>query len=72
MDIVVIGSTQLKNEDPKLKRRLVRVPGRKQPIVDRRRNPVDRRRSVRDGITVSISYKDDRRRKNDRRRTFTE
>jgi hypothetical protein len=67
MDIVVIGSTQLRNEEKK--RRIVRVPGRSRPIMDRRRNRVDRRQSVRDGVTVSISHQNDRRRQPDRRRT---
>lgn len=69
MDIVVISSTQVRNEEKK--RRVVRIPGQARPIVDRRRNRVDRRRSVRDGVTVSLSYQHDRRKQPDRRRTPT-
>lgn len=67
MDIVVIGSPHVRNEDRK--RRLIRIPGKSRPIVDRRRNKVDRRQSVRDGVTVTLSSRTERRRRSDRRRT---
>lgn len=35
---------------------------------ERRKNKVDRRRSVRDGVFVSLSFKNNRRRGGDRRR----
>ena len=66
MDIVVIGSTPTRNEDPKKKH--VRVPGQKAKKVDRRRNRKDRRKSVSDGVVVSLSYPNDRRVQSDRRR----
>ena len=67
MDIVVIGSSQLKNEDsPK---QTTRTPARKGRSVDRRRNRTDRRRSVRDGIVVSLSHRKERRRQPDRRQS---
>lgn len=36
---------------------------------DRRKATEDRRKSVREGVFISISFKDDRRRQRDRRRT---
>ena len=36
---------------------------------DRRKNKQDRRKSVRDGVIVSLSFKNDRRVRHDRRRT---
>ena len=36
---------------------------------DRRKSRTDRRKSVREGIFVSISFKDDRRHRRDRRRS---
>jgi len=39
--------------------------------VDRRKNKQDRRKSVRDGVIVSLSFKNDRRARNDRRRTVS-
>lgn len=67
MDIVVIGSALLRNEEQK--KTLARVPGRKAQFVERRRNRKDRRKSVRDGVVVSLSYRNDRRVQPDRRKT---
>ena len=38
---------------------------------ERRKNKQDRRKSVRDGVIVSLSFKKDRRVRNDRRRTVS-
>ena len=65
MDIVVIGSSQLKNEEPK--KQTTRTVTRKGRSVERRRNRTDRRRSVRDGIVVTLSYRKERRKQPDRR-----
>ena len=67
MDIVVINSTFVRNEEPK--KRVTRVPGKKNKFTEKRRNRTDRRKSVRDGVVVSLSYKRDRRTGTDRRRT---
>ena len=67
MDIVVIGSPHVRNEERK--RRLIRIPGKSRPIVDRRRNKVDRRQSIRDGVTVTLSSHTERRERPDRRQT---
>ena len=67
MDIVVINSAFVKNEAPK--KRATRVPGKKSSFAEKRRNRTDRRKSVRDGVVVSLSYQKDRRTGTDRRRT---
>jgi hypothetical protein len=67
MDIVVIGSALLRNE--KQKKTVARVPGQKTQFVERRRNRRDRRKGVRDGVVVSLSYPNDRRVQPDRRVT---
>jgi hypothetical protein len=67
MDIVVIGSAFVKYEQPK--KRAPRLPGKKAGIVEKRRNRTDRRRSVQEGVVVSLSYTKDRRTRPDRRRT---
>ncbi len=67
MDIVVINSAFVRNEEPK--KRVTRVPGKKSKFAEKRRNRTDRRKSVRDGVVVSLSYKNDRRTGPDRRRT---
>jgi hypothetical protein len=41
---------------------------KKKKKVDRRKNRQDRRKSVRDGVIVSLSFKNDRRVRKDRRR----
>ncbi|GAB6905675.1 hypothetical protein DESC_780188 [Desulfosarcina cetonica] len=70
MDIVVLGNTPARNEEQQKK--VTRVPRAGKPIVERRRNRVDRRQSVRDGITVTISSRKERRRQPDRRSTPSE
>jgi len=37
---------------------------------DQRKNVQDRRKSVRDGVFVSLSYKKDRRKQRDRRKSY--
>ena len=70
MDIVVIGSNYVRNEDRR--KRPVRVPVKKAKLNEKRRNREDRRKSVRDGVVVSLSYPNDRRTNPDRRRTSGE
>ncbi|MBR9985580.1 MAG: hypothetical protein KFF68_06685 [Desulfosarcina sp.] len=69
MDIVVINSAFVRNEEPK--KRITRVPGKKLNFTEKRRNRTDRRKSVRDGVVVSLSHQKDRRTGADRRRTET-
>ncbi|WP_372680393.1 hypothetical protein [Desulfosarcina sp.] len=69
MDIVLINSAFVRNEEPK--KRPTRVPGKKLNFTEKRRNRTDRRKSVRDGVVVSLSYQNDRRTGSDRRRTDT-
>ncbi|MGD8701325.1 MAG: hypothetical protein PVG51_08215 [Desulfosarcina sp.] len=70
MDIVTIGSSLVRNEEQK--KRTVRVPTKKAKFVEKRRNRVDRRKSVREGVVVSLSYRKDRRVNPDRRRATTD
>ncbi len=70
MDIVVIGSAFVRNEERR--KRPVRVPVGKTKFTEKRRNREDRRRSVRDGVVVSLSYPNDRRINPDRRRSDRE
>ena len=70
MDIVTIGSSIVRNEEQK--KRTVRVPTKKTKFVEKRRNRVDRRKSVRDGVVVNLSYRNDRRVNPDRRRVATD
>lgn len=65
MDIVVIGSALLKNEQQK--KTTARVPRENKQFVERRRNRKDRRKGVQDGVVVSLSYPNDRRLQPDRR-----
>jgi hypothetical protein len=67
MDIVVINSAFVRNEEPK--KRTTRVSGKKSDFVERRRNRTDRRKSVRDGVVVRLSHHKDRRIGPDRRQT---
>lgn len=66
MDIVVIGNAFVKNEQTK--KPATRVPAQKPGFTEKRRNRADRRKSVRDGVVVSLSYKNDRRKRPDRRK----
>ena len=70
MDIVLIGSSQVANDERK--KQAVRVPTRSGRFVERRRNRQDRRKGVRDGVVVSLSYPNDRRVNPDRRRSPTD
>ena len=66
MDIV-IGDIPYVKKDPTEEK--VRTPaGQKAVHKDRRKNKQDRRNSVREGIFVSFSGKDDRRALRDRRK----
>jgi hypothetical protein len=67
MDIVTIGSTSVKNQD--LGKPAARAASKKNRVVERRRNREDRRKSVRDGVVVSLSHREDRRVNPDRRRS---
>ncbi|MFZ5758894.1 MAG: hypothetical protein ACOY32_04575 [Thermodesulfobacteriota bacterium] len=63
MDIVV-GNTPVIRKDPE-KNPLLEKGGKKK---ERRRNRQDRRKSVRDGVIVSLSVPNDRRKSPERRR----
>lgn len=65
MDIVVIGSASVANQ--KQKKTVTRETVQKQRFVDRRRSRKDRRKSVREGVVVKLSYPNDRRLQPDRR-----
>ena len=67
MDIVVIGSNQIKNKARK--KTVVPAPRQKAQFVERRRNLKDRRKGVGDGVVVRLSYPNDRRVLPDRRTT---
>lgn len=70
MDIVVLSSAFVRNEEQK--KRATRVPAKKSNFVEKRRNRTDRRKSVRDGVVVTLSYQKDRRTRPDRRQTRTD
>jgi len=64
---IVIGGTSSVKMDPS-EERLIRPVKKKGGFKDRRKNKQDRRRSVREGIFVSLSVTGDRRVQKDRRR----
>ena len=66
MDIVV-GRTSYVNRDAS-KKNDSRYLTKKKKTEDRRKNKRDRRKSVRDGVIVTLSYKNDRRIGKDRRK----
>jgi hypothetical protein len=66
MDIV-IGRTANINKDAS-KENTPQYFGGKRKLVDRRKNSQDRRKSVRDGVIVTLSCKNDRRMLRDRRK----
>ena len=66
MDIVV-GKIQSAKEENSHKRSFYK-DGKKSSYKERRKNKQDRRKSVRDGVIVSLSFKNDRRALPDRRR----
>jgi len=66
MDIVIGGTSSVKTD---LSEEGVALPAKKKEVgKDRRKNTQDRRRSVREGIFVSLSVTNDRRVVRDRRR----
>jgi hypothetical protein len=64
---IVIGRTTKINVDEFLKNSPVDTP-KKKKNEDKRKNKQDRRKSVRDGVIVSLSFKNDRRVRKDRRK----
>ena len=64
---IVIGSTTKINVDEFSKNSPAYTPKNKKN-EDKRKNKQDRRKSVRDGVIVSLSFKNDRRVRKDRRR----
>jgi hypothetical protein len=66
MDIIVERTLSV-NKDSSNDNGMVYVPG-KGKRKDRRKNKRDRRKSVRDGVYVTLSFKRDRRVLKDRRR----
>ena len=66
MDIT-IGGTPFIKKDPPEEKMTLRQKSIKLLRRDQRKNLQDRRKSVRDGIIVSLSYKKDRRKQQDRR-----
>jgi HEAT repeat protein len=66
MDIVV-GKIQSAKEDGTHKKSFYQ-DGKKSSFKERRKNKQDRRKSVREGVIVSLSFKDDRRVLPDRRK----
>jgi len=69
MDIV-IGHTAHVNKDGS-KRNASKHARKMKKIADRRKNKHDRRKSVRDGVFVTLSGKKDRRANRDRRKKRT-
>ena len=65
MDIV-IGRIQFTKEESGKKS--FKKHGKKTSFKERRKNEHDRRQSIRDGVIVSLSIKDDRRMLRDRRK----
>jgi len=67
MDIVV-GKIRPAKEEGTQKRSFYKE-GKKSSFKERRKNKQDRRKSVREGVIVSLSFKNDRRVLPDRRKT---
>ena len=67
MDIVV-GKIQSSKDEGTHKKSFYK-DGKKSRFKDRRKNKQDRRKSVREGVIVSLSFKNDRRVLPDRRKT---
>jgi len=67
---IVIGSTTKINVDEFSKNSPADTP-KKKKNEDKRKNRQDRRKSVRDGVIVSLSFKNDRRVRKDRRRKIS-
>jgi len=64
---IVIGRTTKINVDESSKNSPEYTPKKKKK-EEKRKNKQDRRKSVRDGVIVSLSFKNDRRVRKDRRR----
>ena len=67
---IVIGHTAKINVEKPMKNSPDSTP-KKRKEKDRRKNKQDRRKSVRDGVIVSLSFKNDRRVGKDRRRKIS-
>lgn len=68
MDITIGGMPFIKKDPPKEK---ITLRSRTKLFQrDQRKNIQDRRKSVRDGVFVTLSYKRDRRRQRDRRKSY--
>ena len=68
MDITIGGMPFIKKDPPEEK--IASRSSTRQFRRDKRKNMQDRRKSVRDGVFVSLSYKTDRRQKRDRRKSY--
>jgi hypothetical protein len=68
LDIVVGGASSVKNDVSDGVGAGIGGTGKKRVIKDRRKNRQDRRRSVREGIFVSLSVEGERRLSRDRRK----
>lgn len=66
MDIIIDRTISVDKDSPD-DQRMIYIPG-KGKRKDRRKNKRDRRKSVRDGVYVSLSFKKDRRAGRDRRK----
>jgi len=66
MDIIVNRTISVNKDSPDDKQ-MIYIPG-KGKRKDRRKNKHDRRKSARDGVFVSLSFKKDRRVRKDRRK----
>ena len=69
MQIVIGRSTNIRVDKPS--KTNPNYTPKKKKDEDRRKNRKDRRQSVRDGVIVSLSFKNDRRVRKDRRRKIT-
>ncbi|MBW2606854.1 MAG: hypothetical protein JRD05_04375 [Deltaproteobacteria bacterium] len=68
MDITIGGMPFIKKDPPEEK---IALRSRTKLFRrDQRKNVQDRRKSVRDGVFVSLSYKKDRRKQRDRRKSY--
>jgi hypothetical protein len=68
VDITIGGMPFIKKDPPEEK--IALRPNGKLFRKDQRKNVQDRRKSVRDGVFVSLSYKKDRRKQRDRRKSY--
>ena len=67
VDIMIGHITPVQN-DPNRRHPQQRPPRDGKRVVERRKNKQDRRRSVRDGIVVTLSHQEDQRQEPDRRK----